>query len=147
MEPGVTLPRVNAVEARRQLAGKESEGLRIGRSLLESSRHLSKISSIKVVMSAVEGLSGVMARMNALWRGRSQPGTHVGDRRSSVQRSWLRMRISDMAALTDRVSCCAPAALCTDAGKGRVEMRATSFRPSVAFHAQVRVLPTTSFVR
>ena len=90
-------------------------------------------SSIKVVVSAVEGLSGVMARMNDLWRERSQPGTNVGDRRPSVQRSSLRMRISDMAALTDRVSCCAPTALFTDAGKGRVETRATSFRPSVSY--------------
>ena len=71
--------------------------------------------------------------MNALWRRRSQPGTHVGDFRPSVQRSSLRMSISDMAALTDRVSCWAPAALFIEAGKGRVAMRATYFRPRVCY--------------
>ena len=71
-------------------------------------------------MSVVEGLSGVIARVNALWRRRSQPGTHEGDFRPSVQRSSLRISISVMAALTDLVSCCAPAALFTEAGKGRV---------------------------
>ena len=89
-----------------------------------------KHSSIRVVMSAVEGLSGVIARMNVLWRGVSQPGTHVGDCRPSVQRSSKSMSIFDMAALTDRIICCAQAALFTEAGKGRVSMRATPFRPS-----------------
>ena len=84
-------------------------------------------------MSAVVCLSGVIVRINTLWRWRSPPGTHVGDRRPSVQRSSLRMTISHMAALTDRVSCCAPAALFTDAGKGRVKMRATSCRTSVTY--------------
>ena len=50
-------------------------------------------------------LSGVIARVNVLWSGWSQPGTHVGDRRPSVQ--WLsqRMRMSGIADLTERVSC------------------------------------------
>ena len=65
--------------------------------------------------------------------GRSQPGTHVGDRRPSVQRSSLRMRMCDMAALTDRVSCCAPSALFRDEGKGRAEMRAKYFWPIVTY--------------
>ena len=77
-------------------------------------------------MLAVMDLSGVIARMNAFFRGRSQLGTHVGDRKPSVQRSPLRMRMSDMADVTDRVSCCAPLALFRDAGKGRTEMRDTS---------------------
>ena len=80
-----------------------------------------KTSSIRVVMLAVVGLSGLIARVNAFCSERSQPGTHA-DRRSSVQRSSLLMRMSDMAALTDRVNCCAPLALFKDAGKGRAEM-------------------------
>ena len=56
---------VYAVKVLYQPAQQESEGLRTGRSLLEISPHLSEISSIKVVMSAVEGFSGVMTRMNA----------------------------------------------------------------------------------
>ena len=63
-----------------------------------------KTSPIRVVMSAVEGLSGVFSRMKGLWRGTSQPGTHVGDLRPKVQRSALRMSIYEVAALTDRVS-------------------------------------------
>ena len=58
---------------------------------------------------------------------------HVGDLRPSVQRSSLRMRISDVTALTDRVRCCAPAVLSIQSGKGRAEMRATSFRPIVTY--------------
>ena len=57
----------------------------------------------------------------------------MGDRRPSVQRSSQRMRISDKTVLSDRVSCCAASALFTDAGRGRVEMRAISFKPSVKY--------------
>ena len=78
-------------------------------------------------MSAVEGLSGVIARMNALCRGRSQPGTHEGDFRPAMQQSSQRISISVIAALTDLVSCCAPAALFTEEGKGKVAMRATRY--------------------
>ena len=42
MQLSVALPRVNGVEVRRQQAQQESEGLRTGRSLLESFRHLSE---------------------------------------------------------------------------------------------------------
>ena len=38
---------------------------------------------MKVVRGAVEDLSGVIARSKDLWRGYSQPGTHVGERRPS----------------------------------------------------------------
>ena len=71
-------------------------------------------------MLAVEGLLGVIARMNALCRGTSKPGTHEGDFRPAMQRSSQRISISVIAALTDLVSCCAPAALFTEAEKGRV---------------------------
>ena len=96
-----------------------------------------KPSSIRVVMSAAEGLSWVMVRMNALWTGSSQPGTNVGDHRPWVQRSSQRMRISDKAALTDRFA---------DAGKRRAEMRATSFRPSVTYArpGEVSCLPSAA---
>ena len=70
-------------------------------------------------MSVAKGFSGVIERMNALGRGRSQPDTYVGDSRPSVQLSSQRMRISDKAALTNRVSGCALVALCTDVEKGR----------------------------
>ena len=53
-----------------------------------------KRTSIKVVMRAVMGLSGIIARMNAVRSGWSQPGTHVvADRTPSVQRSSQRLRI------------------------------------------------------
>ena len=86
----------------------------------------------------------MIARVNALWRGRSQPATHEGDSRPSVQRSSLRISISVMAALTDLVSCCAPAALFTAGGKGRVAMRATSFRSRVTYAANGDFMPHIS---
>ena len=41
-------------------------------------------SSIRLVTSAIVGLSGVVASMNTLWSGRSQPDTHVSDRTTSA---------------------------------------------------------------
>ena len=78
--------------------------------------------SIRVVVLAVVGLSGVIAHVNAFLRGRSQPGTHVGDRMPSVQRSSQRMRVSGMADFIERLSCCAPSALFRDARNGRTEI-------------------------
>ena len=49
------------------------------------------------------------------------------------QGRWLCISSSVITALTDLVSCCAPAALFTEAGKGRVAMRATSFKPRVTY--------------
>ena len=133
MEPGVTLPRVYAVKVSRQQAQQESEGFGSGRSLTEGSRDLSKTFFDHGGHVGGRGLVRGYGTHNALWRGRSLPGTHVGDFRPSVQRSSLGMRVSDIAALTNRVNCCSPAALFTKAGKGMVEMRATSFRPSVTY--------------
>ena len=113
----VTLPLVHEVEVGHQQVQQEGEGFRPGCSPLECSRHLRKTSSIRVVVLAVVGLSGAIARTNVFLRGRSQPGTHVGNRKPSVQRSSQRIRISDMADVTDRVSCGAPSALFRDAGK------------------------------
>ena len=102
-------------------------------SLLHVSRHLPEKFVDQCGRVGGRGLSGVIARMNALCRGSSQPGTHAGELRPSAQRSSLRIRISVIAALTDRVSCCAPAALLTEAGKGRVAMLATYFKPRVTY--------------
>ena len=77
-------------------------------------------------MRAVVGSSGVIVRVNAMWSGWSQPGTHVGDRTPSVQRSSQRMRTSDIADLTEGVSCCAPSDLFKEVGNGSTEMRDTS---------------------
>ena len=83
MQSCVPLPRVYAVELGRQQAQKETESFRPGRSPLERSRHLRE--EVVVVLAAV-GLSGVIARVSAFLRGTSQSGTHVGDRKPSVQR-------------------------------------------------------------
>ena len=44
-------------------------------------------------------------RVDAMWSGWSQLGTHVGDRAPSVQWPSCRMRTSGIADLTQRVSC------------------------------------------
>ena len=133
MQPCVALPRIDVANVRHQTTQQKIEGLRTRGPLLDVSRHLPKNWSIRVVMWAVEGLSGVIACMNALWRGRSQRGTHEGPIRPAVQRSSLLISISVITALTDLVSCSAPADLFTEAGKGRVAMRATSFNPRVTY--------------
>ena len=72
MQPCVAFPRVDAVEVRNQAAQQEIKGLRTRDSLLDVSLDTCRNnSSISGVMSAVEGLSGVIARMNALFKGRS----------------------------------------------------------------------------
>ena len=77
-------------------------------------------------MRAVVGMSGVIARVNAMWSGWSQLVTHVGDCTPSVQRSMERINLLDIADLIERVSCCAPSGLLKQVGKGSKEMRATS---------------------
>ena len=85
-----------------------------------------KKSSIKVVMRAVVGLSGVMARLNARRRGWIQPGTHPGARTPSWQLSSQGMNMSVIADRTERVSCCVPSELFKEAGNGSTEIRDTS---------------------
>ena len=107
MEPGVTLPRVYAVKMSRQQAQQGSEGFGSGRSLTEGSRDLSKTFFDQGGHVGGRGLVRGYGTHNALWMGRSLPGTHVGEVSPSVQRLSLRMRISDLAAVTNRVICCA----------------------------------------
>ena len=121
LQCSVSLLRVNAVEVVVNRRSRRVKASGLDAPSLKALDTYPKQSSIIVVMSAVVGLSGAMKVMNALRSGRSQPGTHVGDHRPSVQRSTLRIRIPDMPALTDRVSCCAPAALFIEAGNGRTE--------------------------
>ena len=84
-----------------------------------------------MVMRAVVGLSGVMARLNARRRGWIQPGTHVGARTPSWQRSSQSMSMSVIADRTERVSCCVPSDLFQEAGNGSTEMRDTSLWESL----------------
>ena len=78
-------------------------------------------------MWADVGLSGVIARVNVLGSGWSQPGTHVGDCRPSVQRPSQRMIVSDMANLIERVGGCAPSEFVQEEGYVSAEIRATPF--------------------
>ena len=55
---------------------------------------------------AVGRLSPVIACMNDFSRGRSQPFTHVDDRKLSVQRLSQRTRVFAMAHLNDRMNYC-----------------------------------------
>ena len=66
-----------------------------------------KKASIKVVRGAAVGLTGAMARAKDFLRGYSQPGIQSVELRPSWLLSWNVMRVSDVEALTERVSCCA----------------------------------------
>ena len=70
------------------------------------------------------GMSGVIARVNAMWSGWSQPVIHVGDRTPSVKRSSQRMGVVDILDLTERVSYCAPLDF-FKRGKGKMKLRDT----------------------
>ena len=98
-----------------------------------------KQSSMKVDVSAVVRLSGVIAHMNALTTGMCQPVTDMSVRKLSLLRSSTLHENVRHGFLTDRVSCCAPSALFRDAGKDRAGIRAKSFRLIVTYVQRTEV--------
>ena len=72
---------------------------------LRARETLPKTSSMTVVRVGVDGSSGAIARLSALWRRRSLPGNQTTVSRPSwLQRASLTFRISVWACLTGRIN-------------------------------------------